>query len=308
VKMKFLAPSAGALLAALVLYISAPPPHQASATFADQSTAGGTSTGSANAQAITIYNYASNLQLVPLRFIPGFTNNGPTTISVSGLPPVAILRPSSVGLVALSGQELLVGEPTSIIYNGANYVLASNLDMTKIGQTVEFRGPTAPRGTLIEDGSCVSQTTYAALFSVISTTYGTCSAGLFALPDSRGTAFYALDGQGANGLAGRITTASCATPNAVGLCGHDTQTLSIANINTFTPAVSSFSLNIPTQGQFAGGSTAANVSSANLFGLNNTSFQTNQITTGTINMAPLGSGTPHAILNPASLGRRAIKY
>jgi hypothetical protein len=75
--------------AAIALFFSIYPPSISRAQFADQSTAAGTSTGSANAYAITINNYAAHLPLVPLRFIPNFTNNGPATINVSG-PGTAI--------------------------------------------------------------------------------------------------------------------------------------------------------------------------------------------------------------------------
>jgi microcystin-dependent protein len=310
VKTKLLV-AAGALIAAAAIYCVVPPPRQAAAQFADQSTAGGTSTGSANAQAITIGNYTANLQLVPLRFIPGFTNTGPATISVSGLPPVAILRPSSIGLVALSGQELLVGEPTSVVYNGANYVLASNVDMTPIGRTVEYRGNATPRGVLIEDGSCVSQTTYAALFSVIGTGFGSCSAGFFAVPDSRGTGFMALDGQGANGLAGRITTASCSGPNANGtLCGSQTHLLLLAEIpahshaNTLTDPGHSHTFTF----QFENSATGPNIFNTVAGGASGTT-STSSATTGiTITNANAGGGGAHSVLNPVLLGSRAIKY
>lgn len=46
---------------------------------------------------------------------------------------------------------------------------------------------TAPEGYLLEDGSAVSRTTYAELFSVIGTTYGSGDGSTtFNLPDSRG--------------------------------------------------------------------------------------------------------------------------
>ena len=292
------APAFAALFAALVIYGFVPPPQRTAAQFADQSTFAGTSTGSANAQAITINNIFSGTTRtgIPFRFIPGFTNTGPATINVSGLGDVAILRPSSIGLVALSGQELWEGELTSVVYNGTNYVLTSNVDMTRIGDTVQYRGGAVPRGTLIEDGSCISQTTYAALFSVIATTYGSCSAGLFALPDSRGTGFIALDGQGANGLAGRITTASCATPNAVGLCGSETKTLTLAQLPT---GISS--------------SSSGNVVTASALELENGTFNTFATlqggTIGSVTSTSTNtSGAAHSVLNPSSFGRRAIKY
>lgn len=50
-----------------------------------------------------------------------------------------------------------------------------------------FAGATAPSGYLMCDGSAVSRTTYAALFQVISTTYGAGNGSTtFTLPDLRG--------------------------------------------------------------------------------------------------------------------------
>jgi microcystin-dependent protein len=296
-------------VAALAAFLSIYPPSTGHAQFADQSTAavGGTSTGSANAYAITINNYSKHLALVPLRFIPNFTTTGPATINVSGLGNVAILRPSSIGLVALSGQEMLIGEPTSVEFNGASYVLSSNVDMTSIGKTVEFRGSVTPRGALIEDGSCVLRTTYAPLFSVIGTTYGACDGSTtFAVPDSRGTMFAALDGQGVNGLANRITAASCAAPNAVGICGRDTQTLIASQLPANIPYNDPGHSHVTTLTAFVN----PNVAPAGLVGGQVSgqgfSFSSSSSTTN-ITINPNG-GAAHPILGPVSLGRRAIKY
>ncbi len=55
------------------------------------------------------------------------------------------------------------------------------------GTSVDFRGTTAPDGWLLEDGAAVSRTTYADLFAVIGTTYGSGDGSTtFNLPDSRG--------------------------------------------------------------------------------------------------------------------------
>ncbi len=171
----------------------------------NQSTWAGTGAGTANAQTIQLYNVQSMSDLVgvPFRYIPAIDNTGPSTIAVTGKQATPVLRPSNIGLVALSGGELQAGVAMVLMYDGTVFEILGPLDMTPIGKTVEFRGPTAPRGTLIEDGSCVSQTTYAALFSVIGTTYNSaapvgCTGSTFALPFSNGRAFVALDTQGAN--------------------------------------------------------------------------------------------------------------
>lgn len=55
------------------------------------------------------------------------------------------------------------------------------------GTSISGYWPTTPTGYLYEDGSAVSRTTYAALFAVIGTTYGSGDGSTtFNLPDSRG--------------------------------------------------------------------------------------------------------------------------
>lgn len=288
------------------LFMFVPPPRPASAQFVEQSTYGGTSTGSANAQVISIPNLRGHTPGVVLRFIPGFTNTGPTTLN-DGTGAVPIMRPSSIGPVALSGQELWAGELTCVSYNSAAsaYQLGCNVDLRPIGDIVEFRGPTAPRGTLIEDGSCVSRTTYAPLFSVIGTTWGTCDGSTtFAVPDSRGEMIAALDNQGANGSANRITTAgsSCNATAVGGSCGSQNQTLTAAQL----PA------NIPNSATTTSSSVLPPINATNGVAVPGTAsayiFQSGSVTYATtVTINPSGGAT-HPILNPISLARRAIKY
>lgn len=306
---KTLALAFAALISALIVYGLVPPPRQARAQFADQGTWAGAAGGTANALVVTLQNVGTlnDIVGVPIRFIPAANNTGPVTVAITNVlgttTATALKRPSSIGLAALSLNELWTGEPTSVTYDGTEFVLSSNLDMRGIGDTVETRNSVAPRGTLIEDGSCVSQTTYAALFSVIGTTYGSCGAGLFALPDSRGSMFAALDNQGANGAANRITSlGSGCTATSVGTrCGAEKQTLSTAQLPVTTPTgtVSSSSSANGNNGTVCGVGTGATIG---LCG------QVGQTITSTFTGNSFGSGQSHPILNPVLLGLRAIKY
>lgn len=308
------------LALAAAVYALCPPPRPASA-FEAQSTWGGTAGGSANAVTVAIANVQSlnDILGVPLRFVPALDNTGPATIAVNGLTATAVRRPSNIGLVALSGGELQAGVSTEIMYNGSTIEIRGPLDMTPIGRTVEFRGSVTPRGTLIEDGSCVSRTTFAPLFSVVGTNYGACDGTTtFGLPDSRGAMFAALDGQGANGLAGRITTATCPTPNAVGLCGSQTHILSVGELPSHTHSGATGAMNQnathshtsdairnlgPGGGAgnwSSGGFEVGHAATINAANIDHThSFTTDNGT---------GGGLAHSVLNPISLGRRAIKY
>ena len=64
------------------------------------------------------------------------------------------------------------------------------------GSIIMWSTGTAPDGWLLCDGSEISRTTYAALFALIGTTYGTPSSGtVFKLPDAQDRV---VSGQGAN--------------------------------------------------------------------------------------------------------------
>lgn len=64
----------------------------------------------------------------------------------------------------------------------------NNLSVTPSGSVVMFAGSGVPSGWLVCDGSVVSQTTYANLYSAIGTTYNTGGegAGNFRLPNTSG--------------------------------------------------------------------------------------------------------------------------
>ena len=65
---------------------------------------------------------------------------------------------------------------------------------TPVGSISLFAGTTAPTGWLICDGSAVSRTTYANLFSVIGTTYGTGDGSTtFNIPNLKGKVPVGLD-------------------------------------------------------------------------------------------------------------------
>lgn len=76
---------------------------------------------------------------------------------------------------------------------------------TPIGSVTAYAGPTAPTGWLLCNGQVVSRTTYAALFSVIGTTYniGGEAGTDFRIPDLRGRVAAGLDNMGGSD-AGRL--------------------------------------------------------------------------------------------------------
>lgn len=111
--------------------------------------------------------------------------------------------------------------------------------MTPIGTVVDFAGSTAPTGWLLCYGQAVSRTTYAALYSIIGTTYGVGNGTTtFNLPDARGRVIAGKDDMGGTS-ANRLTNQSGGldgdTLGANG--GAETHTLSLAQIPNATGSV-----------------------------------------------------------------------
>ena len=94
------------------------------------------------------------------------------------------------------------------------------------GAIEAYAGSTAPTGWLLSYGQAVSRTTYANLFAVISTTYGSGDGSTtFNLPDLRGRAVAGVDNMGGTD-AGRLSIS-----NTLGTAtGAETHTLSSAEM------------------------------------------------------------------------------
>jgi len=100
------------------------------------------------------------------------TGNFTVTLKIAGSGATAIAPPNS-----LSGQFFIL--------DGAN--VYADFGGTPPGKIDMFAMSAMPYGWLLCDGSAVSRTTYAALFSAIGTTYGTGNGSTtFNLPDARG--------------------------------------------------------------------------------------------------------------------------
>jgi microcystin-dependent protein len=135
----------------------------------------GTGSGTANAQLVvtpvpTGYALTSGYTT---NFIPSATNTSATTLSVAGTTAKAVLRQTSAGLQPLVGGEIVVNQMATVIYDGTQYELINNAAgaIVPVGTIIDTASATgAPVGYLLTDGSLVSRTTYAGLFSVISAT------------------------------------------------------------------------------------------------------------------------------------------
>jgi microcystin-dependent protein len=106
-------------------------------------------------------------------------------------------------------------------FNGATWSTLDNSgNVIPTGTILPFGGTTAPSGYAFCDGSAISRTTYAALFTEISTAYGAGDGSTtFNVPDLRGRFLRGVDGSAGNDpdKASRTAMASGGnTGNAVG--------------------------------------------------------------------------------------------
>lgn len=131
-------------------------------------------TGSANAYMATLSPaataYTVGLQ-VYLKVV--HANTAGSTLNVNGLGTKSIVLPNGT---ALRAGDLIVGQMAFLIFDGTNFQLQNPINgiLADIptGTILDFGTSTPPAGYLTCDGSAISRTTYAALFAVISTTWG----------------------------------------------------------------------------------------------------------------------------------------
>lgn len=98
---------------------------------------------------------------------------------------ILMRRGVKANLPALDVGEYGVATDTNEVFLGTS---AGNILLTMpSGSMVDYAGTTAPSGWLMCDGSAISRTTYANLFSAIGTSYGVGNgSSTFNLPDFRG--------------------------------------------------------------------------------------------------------------------------
>lgn len=109
------------LIAAIFFGIS-----PAAAQFADQATAiqsvAGTNTITGTLPNALAYSDVLN---VLVKLTPAAGNTSATTLNLNSIGPIAINKPTLSGLVALTGTELVAGQPNILMYNGSVFVLLS---------------------------------------------------------------------------------------------------------------------------------------------------------------------------------------
>jgi microcystin-dependent protein len=192
--------------------------------------------------------------------------------------------------------------------------------LVPVGVISAYAGVSAPSGWLMCAGQAVSRSTYAALFTALSTTYGVGDGSTtFNLPDLRGRVPAGVDNMGGS-AASRLTSTVLTASNTLGATGGtQTHTLTEAQMPSHTHIQNQHSHPmdfdpIDARTQYSGTSTADSTvigfgdatviptywafSNSYTFGATRTALPTNQTT---------GSGSAHPITQPTLVLNYIIK-
>lgn len=160
------------------------------------------------------------------------TNATANATTITGSPNQALVI-SAAGTSVGFGTVSVAGGGT-----GASTPLGALAAILPIGLILPYAAATAPTGFLLCFGQNVSRTTYAALFALLSTTYGAGDGSTtFGLPDLRGRFVAGKDDMGGT-AAGRLTAAGGVAGTTLGATGgNQLSILSTANLPAHTHGV-----------------------------------------------------------------------
>lgn len=209
----------------------------------------------ASAGGTTAYTFTSSQGLTTLTdgykiaFTCNATNTGACTLNVDGLGAAPLQKVKGTDLAA---GELVAGcvytvaydsasTATWVIHGGRNQAFESPSPLVPVGSVFSYGGASAPAGFLLCYGQAISRTNYAALFTVLGSTFGAGDGSTtFNLPDLRGRVIAGQDDMGgtsANRLTGTSGSLNGDTLGASG--GAETHTITAAQsaVLTYTSTV-----------------------------------------------------------------------
>lgn len=286
---------------------------------------GGTSTAY-TVGSYQVFDNLAHLNGQIIAFSPHTTNAATVTLNVDSTGAKPLRSAPSTELLA---GTIIQGTPYLAIYNnsdGAFYLQGfyGNPYNVPLGSSLEFWGGTAPNSSFVFPfGQAISRTTYSALFSLFSTTYGSGDGSTtFNIPDVRGRITAGKDDMGGS-AASRLTSSyfggTATNLGAVG--GGESETLTLAQLPTGITAANasqSITVNGPGSGvvyqgnaifnaalNVAAGSTGSYVAATNSGGWGQaaTISGTNNIGVTSNNT----SGNPHNIVQPTIVCNRILR-
>jgi microcystin-dependent protein len=144
--------------------------------------------------------------------------------------------------------------------SASGVVKQAGFSLLPVGMVVPYAGSSAPTGYLLCYGQAVSRTTYASLFAVLGTTFGSGDGSTtFNVPDINGRVVAGADGMG-GASAGRLTDAVSGIDALGDAGGSQSRTLVTANLPPYTPTVASASVSVTSTISTVQNNSAGNVS------------------------------------------------
>lgn len=215
-------------------------------------------TGTSTAYAVTSYQIFDTLAHMSgqlIAFTPHATNGATVTLNVDGLGAKPLRSAPGVELPA---GVLILGSPYVALFNNSDSVwylqnFYVNPYTVPLGGIIPYLGTTAPNSAFVLPyGQAISRTTYATLFTLISTTFGVGDGSTtFNVPDIRGRFIAGKDDMGGS-AASRLTTAGGGLDGATLGAVKNTQsaTLTSAQIPSLTSSGSNTITVTPPSGRY----------------------------------------------------------
>lgn len=194
-------------------------------------------TGTGTAYSLTSYQIqTSNLNGMTIQFIPGTTNTGPVTLSLDGQTARPIRWLTGVDLPA---GVLISGSLYRVTYRSATsewllHSFDASVYAIPLGGGIDYWALGTPNGAFaLPQGQAISRTTYASLFNLFGTQYGSGNGTTtFNLPDKVGRVSAMLD----IGSARMNSTFLGASPASLGAAGGSpSSALDVANLPSLIP-------------------------------------------------------------------------
>lgn len=213
------------------------------AKYRDDVTGAIATSGTSTAYTVTSYqsfNSLANMSGKAIAFTPHTTNGSTVTLNVDGLGAKALRSAPNVELPA---GVLVAGSPYVALYSNSDnafylHGFYNSPALVPIGTVLPYAGATAPNSNFaLCYGQAVSRSTYATLYGLTSTNYGSGDGSTtFNIPDLRGRVVAGKDDMGGS-AASRLSGSFFTNPTTLGgTGGAESRQLATSNLPAYTPA------------------------------------------------------------------------